>query len=147
MTHGHFSKIFSEIGQFSIEPVSIVLSENAESVQKPAHRVPVALKEKFREELKSMEKVGIISKLDHITPTPWVNSYVIVKKPNGSLRICLDPTDLNTYIVRPVYNSHTLDDVSHFLKKAKHFSVLMLQRVFPFTNGCYVQTPNSYADP
>ena len=80
ITSGHFSKIFSRIGQFAIEPVSIVLSEDAEPVQKPARRVPVALKEKFREELKSMEKAGIMSKLDRNTPTPWLNSYVIVKK-------------------------------------------------------------------
>ena len=72
-----------------------------------------------------MEKAGIISKLDHNTPTPWLNSYIIVKKVNGSLRICLDPTDLNKYIyiIRPVCNSHTLHDVSDLLKDAKHFSV------------------------
>ena len=55
-----------------------------------------------------MAKAGIISKLDRNTPTPWLNSYIIVKKPNGSLRICLDPTDLNKYVVRPVCNSRTL---------------------------------------
>ena len=92
-------------------------------MQKPAHRVPVAMKEKFRKELQSMAKAGIISKLDRNTPTPWLNSYVIVKKPNGSLRICLDPTDLSKYIVRPICNSRTLDDVSHQLKDAKFFSV------------------------
>ena len=70
-----------------------------------------------------MEKAGIISKLDCNTPTPWLNSYIIVKKANGSLRICLDPTDLNKCIVRPVCNSCTLDDVIHLLKDAKHFSV------------------------
>ena len=88
ITSGCFSKIFSGIGQFPIEPVSIVLSEDAEPVQKCAHRVLVALKEKSKEELKSMEKASIISKLDRNTPTPWLNSYVIVKKPNGSLRSC-----------------------------------------------------------
>ena len=94
ITSGSFSKFFSGIGQLPIEPVSIILSEDAEPVQKPVHRVPVALKEKLKEELKSMEKACIISKLDHNTPTPLLNSYVIVKKPNGSLRICLDLTDL-----------------------------------------------------
>ena len=104
ITNGCFSKIFSGIGQFPIEPVSIILSDDAEPVQKPACRVPVALKDKFKQELQSMEKAGIISKLDCNTPTPWLNSYVIVKKANGSLRICLDPTDLNKYIIRPVCN-------------------------------------------
>ena len=45
ITNGHFSKIFSGIGQLPIEPVSIVLSDNAEPVQKPAHRVPMALQD------------------------------------------------------------------------------------------------------
>ena len=130
ITGGHFSKIFSGIGPFQIEPVSIVLSEDVKPVQKPARRVPVVLKEKFKQELKSMEKAGIISKLDHNTLTPWLNSYAIVKIPNGNLRICLDPTDLNKYIVRPVCNSRTLDDVSHLLKDAKHFSVFDATKVF-----------------
>ena len=97
--NGRFKRIFSGVGRFPIEPVDIVLSEDNEPVQKPAHRVPVAMKEKLRKELQSMVKAGIISKLDRNTPTPWLNSYVIVKKPNGSLRICLDPKDLNKYIV------------------------------------------------
>ena len=99
IVNGRFKTIFSGVEHFPIEPVDIVLSEDNEPVQKPACRVPTAMKEKFKRELQSMEKVGIISRLDRNTPTPWLNSYVIVKKPHGSLRICLDPTDLNKYIV------------------------------------------------
>ena len=121
--NGRFKRIFSGVGCFPIELVDTVLSEDNEPVQKPARRVPVAMKEKFRKELQSMAKAGIISKLDRNTSTPWLNSYVIVKKPDGSLRICLELTDLNKYIVQPVCNSRTLDDVSHQLKDAKYFSV------------------------
>ena len=86
-----------------------------------------------------MEKAGIISKLDCNTPTPWLNSYVIVKKVNGSLRICLDSTNLNKYIIRPVCNSHTLDDVSHLLKDVKHFSVFdATEGFFSLTHICHV---------
>ena len=99
IVNGRFKEIFSCVGHFSIEPVDIVLSEDNEPVQKPAPRVPVAMKEKFKKELHMMENVGIISKLDRNIPTPWLNIYVVVKKPNGSLSICLDPTDLNKYIV------------------------------------------------
>ena len=77
-----------------------------------------------------MAKAGIISKLDRNTPTPWLNSYVIVKKPNESLRICLDPTDLNKYIVQPICNSRTPDNVSHQLKDAKFFSVFNATKGF-----------------
>ena len=31
-------------------------------------------------------------------PTDWVNSMVVREKPDGSLRICLDPKDLNKAI-------------------------------------------------
>ena len=55
ITNGCFSKIFSGIGWFPIEPVSIILSDDAKPVQKLACRVPVALKDKFKQELQSME--------------------------------------------------------------------------------------------
>ena len=128
ITSGCFSKIFSGIGQFPIEPVSIVFSEDAEPVQ-PAHRVLVALKEKVKQELKSMEKTCIISKLDRNTPTPWLNSYVIIKKPNGSLGICLDPTDLNKYIGKYVTLTHWM--MLAICSRTQNTSVfLMLQRFF-----------------
>ena len=44
--------VFSGVGHFPIEPVDIVPSEDNEPVQKPAHRVLVAMKEKFKTETK-----------------------------------------------------------------------------------------------
>ena len=71
------------------------------------------MKDKFKQELDAMEAQGIIPKYDgHISPE-WLNSFVIVKKPNGSLCICLDPTDFNKEIIRPVCNSQTMNDVVH----------------------------------
>ena len=32
--------------------------------------------------------------------TPWVSSMVVVPEPNGKLRICLDPKELNKAIQR-----------------------------------------------
>ena len=56
-------------------------------------------------------------------PTKWINSMVIVKKPN-KLRICLDPKDLNKAIKRPHHPIPTIDDILPQLSKAKVFSVL-----------------------
>ena len=118
-----FKSIFSGIGRFPVEPVNIQLTYDAVPVQKSACRVPVSLKEKFELEIKFMEKQGIISKLDCNTATEWLNSFVVVRKLNNDLSICLDPTNLNKYIVRPVCNSNTLDEVSFKLKDTKFFSV------------------------
>ena len=82
----------------------------------------MSLKDKFEQEIHSMEKQGIISKLYCNQATEWLNSSVVVKKSNGDLRICLDPTDLNKYIVRPVCNLNPLDKVSFKLKDAKFFA-------------------------
>ena len=83
------------------------------------------------QELDSMEAQGIISKYDGRAISPeWLNSFVIVKKPNGSLRICLDPIDLNKEIIRPVCNAQTMDDVVHKLKSAKYFAVFDTSKGF-----------------
>ena len=53
-----------------------------------------------------------------------MNSLVIVEKQNGSLRICLDPRDLNKAIRRPHYPMKTLNDVLPLLSGAKYFTKL-----------------------
>ena len=77
------------------------MKDDAQPVQKHPRKVPLAMKHPFKEELDRMEKAGIISKYDSISgPAPeWLNSFFTVRKPNGSLYICLDPTDLNKHIV------------------------------------------------
>ena len=72
-----------------------------------------------------MEQQGIISKYDtkwNKAPE-WLNSFVIVKKPNGKLCVCPAPTDLNQYIIRPICNSLTLDEIVDKLEGAVHFTV------------------------
>ena len=78
-----------------------------------------------------MDEQGIISTFNGRDISPeWLNSFVIVKKPNSTLRICLDPTDLNKEIVRPVCNSQTIDDVVDQLRDAKYFAVFDTSKGF-----------------
>ena len=64
----------------------------------------------------------VITKVD--TPTHWVNSMVVVKKPSGALRICLDPRDLHKVIHRPHYPLITLSDILPELSGARYLSKL-----------------------
>ena len=106
VNHPKYSHLFRGIGRFKCNPVHIMTRQNGVPVQKPPRKVPIAMRDQFKKELDSMEDQGIISKFDGRDMSPeCLNSFVIVKKPNGSLRICLDPTDLNKEIVRPVCNS------------------------------------------
>ena len=45
--------------------------------------------------------MGIITTVEQ--PTKWVNPVIVVRKPNGDVRICLDPVDLNKAVKREHY--------------------------------------------
>ena len=57
-------------------------------------------------------------------PTEWVNSLVVVQKPNCAVKLCIDPRDLNLAIKRPHYPMNTIDEVASRLQGAKTFSIL-----------------------
>ncbi|CAI6372162.1 unnamed protein product [Macrosiphum euphorbiae] len=97
-------------------------------ISKPPHRVPIKVKEKLKEELSRLTELGIISKINE--PTSWVNKIVIVEKPNGSIRICLDPKDLNMAIKKEYFSLPTLNDLSAELGGSKIFSCLDLKDGF-----------------
>ncbi|GFO00744.1 histone-lysine N-methyltransferase SETMAR-like [Plakobranchus ocellatus] len=67
-----------------------------------------------------MENMGVIVKQD--SPTPWVNSMVVVEKPNGALRICMDPRDLNKAIQRKHFSFPSPDETTAKMSGAKFFS-------------------------
>ena len=56
-----------------------------------------------------MEHDRIIGKTDK--PMDWVNSLVIVEKKDGSLRLCLDPKDLNSVIRHGNFQFPSFEDV------------------------------------
>ena len=116
-----FSDIFEGIAQLPGEH-KITLKADATPVIHPPRRVPVATHYKVKQELERMEKHGIIAKVSE--PTDWVNSMVVVHKPNGDLKVCLDPTDLNKATKRPFYPAPTLNDVTSKLSGSRHFSLL-----------------------
>ena len=102
-----YSQLFSGLGELEGE-VTLQLKPDATPVVHPVRRVPHAIRGRLKEELDKMESTGVIQRVT--TPTDWVNSLVVVEKPNGKLRICLDPKDLNTAMKRHHYPMPTLDE-------------------------------------
>lgn len=72
-----YKDVFQGIGCLPNQ-YKIQLKENAEPVIHAARKVPLALKERLRKELKSLIDKGIVRKVEE--PTDWVNSLVIVGK-------------------------------------------------------------------
>ncbi|GFO25998.1 Gag-Pol protein [Plakobranchus ocellatus] len=83
------------------------------------------MKAKLKTELGDMSKRGIITSVED--PTPWVSQLVVTPKPNGKIRICLDPKYLNKALQREHYTMPILDDILHDLSSSKVFTKADLQ--------------------
>ncbi|XP_026687288.1 uncharacterized protein K02A2.6-like [Diaphorina citri] len=108
--------------------VRIDLKETAVPQVNPPRRVPFKLMETFKTELDRMCEMGVIEKLTK--PTEWLNSVVLVEKPDGSLRVCLDPRPLNKAIMRSQYPLPTLESIRSKLIGAQYFSKLDASTAF-----------------
>ena len=75
-----------------------------------------------------------MTQLDIITPvnepTDWVSALVVVEKPNGNRRVCLDPRNLNKAIKREHRRLPTATDVSQEMAIAQYFTELDASNAF-----------------
>ena len=95
--------------------------EDYKPVQHPPCQVAVS-----KAELKMLVELGVIKEV--LEYTEWINSTIIVplKKPGSSLRLCLDPKDLNKDIKSNRWYNRKIDDVLQELANSKYFSLVHL---------------------
>lgn len=143
-----FKSVFHGTGKFPCE-YNIKLRQNEAPSVRPPRRVPYALKDKLEEKLNQLEKDEIIVKIDN--PESYCSHLVVVEKPNGELRLCLDPVDLNKDIEREYYLVPTLSEIKYKLAGKRIFSVIDLKDGFhqvPLsansTDLCTFSTPYGY---
>ena len=85
--------------------ISIKLKDGAIPHMEPIRRVPHAMQEPLKLELDKLVSEGILHKVDISEPIEWLNSFGCVKKSNGKIQLCLDPTHLNKWIIRPRHSA------------------------------------------
>lgn len=115
-----FSDVFDDSTGVGLLPggeYHIHLKPNAVPVQHAPRHVPEKRKDAYHAELQRLVESGIISKEDR--HTEWINSIVTVEKSDGSLRLCLDPKDLNNAIERNPYYSRKMDEIQAEIGKAR----------------------------
>lgn len=116
-----YKDVFEGLGCLPGE-VSIKIQPNAEPVIEACRGVPFKLQDKLKEELKRMTVAGIIKPVEE--PTEWVHALHIVHKPNGQLRVCLDPRNLNRVIKREHFKLPTREEIMSKFAGCKYFSKL-----------------------
>ena len=102
-----YPEVFHGLGCMTREPVQIELQENAVPYHLSAAR---PLMDPLKIELDRMEQLGVIRKVEEATD--WCHPIVLVKKPTGELRICLDLTKLNVVSKRQYYQLESVDETS-----------------------------------
>lgn len=119
--------LFIGVGKVKSE-YSIKLKKYSVPVIEASRKIPMRIEEEVKAELERMENSGIIRKV--VEPTEWVNSMVVVRKPDNSLRICIDPSNLNKAIVRERFHLPTFEDISFRMPEAKLFCTLDANKGF-----------------
>ena len=120
-----YAQVFTGLGRLE-NPYHVEIDPTVSPVINPPRTIPAALRERVKAELNNMEKRRVIRKVEE--PTNWVNSMAIVEKPDGSLRICLDPRHLNKAIKREHFQLPTIEDITTRMANAKWFTKLDANR-------------------
>ena len=79
-------------------------------------KVPIESKEAIDKELDYLIEEEII--MEQVEPTPWVSSVTFPMKPNGEVRVCLDPSNLNKAIIWEHHKPMTVEEIVHELAGA-----------------------------
>ena len=110
-------------------PMHIALDPSVTPVHAPTRRVPVAKLDRVNEELKRLCDEGIIRPVTQ--PTDWLSNILVKEKPNGKLRICIEPSQtINKAIRRPKYTIPTIEEKLPLLTKAKVFTIVDVSEAF-----------------
>ena len=101
-----YEDVFDGIGCLKVT-YQIKIDPTVSPVVHPPRKIPLRQREKVKEELDRIEKLGVTRKAEE--PTEWVSSLVVVEKPNGKVRLCLDSRDLSKAIQRKHYPKKTVE--------------------------------------
>ena len=104
-----FPSVFNGLGLVKGEPVSIQVNEGTTPYHIGApRRVAIPMLKPLKEELERMVKLGVIEPVDE--PTEWCHPMVLVRKPNGNIRVCIDQTKLNNQTNREFHELPSVDE-------------------------------------
>ena len=115
-------EVFEGIGKLKGYQYQIEIDDKVPPVVSPRFSVPPPMQEPLKTNLDWMVEIDVIKKQQEATP--WVSNVLCTPKPNGDIRICLNPMPLNQAVRRPHHFAPTMEDVLQKLHGCKYFSTL-----------------------
>ena len=111
-----YENVFHGIGCLPGE-YDLEIDPSVTPVQVRPRKIALSMKEDVKAKLDVLETQGVIEKVD--SPTPWI----ITSNQSGTVRLCLDPQNLNQALRRNHFQMPDIDDVLPQLAEAKVFSL------------------------
>ncbi len=120
-----FAKSLNDLGTCSILQHRIRLTDDVPTRQKP-YRVPYNLKPEMRRQIETLLDAGIIQP----STSPYAAPVLLVKKSDGTYRLCADLRKLNAKTLPDSFPLPNLQEMIDLLAGAKFFSSLDLTSGF-----------------
>ena len=120
--HKVFAFSSTELGKAEGVEHHIRLTDDVTFKDKP-RRIPPGMYEEVKQHLKEMVACGAIRP----SSSPYSSGVVLVRKRDGSLRVCLDFRRLNSKTIKDAYLMPNIEETLDHLHGAKWFSCLDLQ--------------------
>ena len=117
-----YADLFDGVGLLEGE-VHLEVDKSVRPVQMPLRRLPIGVREKVAVELKRLTDLGILVPVSE--PTEWVSALLVVARPNGRIRICVDTKpSLNRALIRATHYMPTIDDILPQLARVRVMSTV-----------------------
>jgi len=120
-----FEGIFVEVGKLRDFQAKLHVDESVQPIAQRLRPSPFGLTENIEQKLEELVSHDITKPVEG--PTPWVSPVVIVPKPSGDIRLCVDMRRANQAVVRERHPTPTVDDVLYQLNGRTVFSKLDLR--------------------
>ena len=117
-----FAKSSDDFGRTQVVKHSIDTGD-AKPIRQPPRRIPFGQREEVDKQLNQMLEKGLIEP----SSSPWSSSLVLVKKKDGSTRICVDYRKVNDVTKKDAYPVPRVDDALEALSGSSWFSTLDLK--------------------
>ena len=114
-----FSTGDTDIGHCTFVKHKINLTDEIPFKQRH-RRIPPAMIDEVRAHLEQLAASGIIRE----SHSPWASNIVLVKKRDGSIRMCVDYRQLNKRTIRDSYALPRIEEILDTLSGSKYFTVL-----------------------
>ena len=105
-----FQDGFNCMGCFN-DTFSLQVKPDSKLHQVPPRCMAYALQWPFKEELEHLQQQDIVTSLGIDETAEWCNSFILVPKLKGKVRLCLDPARLNQALLRLVHTGILLYNI------------------------------------